>query len=56
MQEMYKNSLKIMKRLKEKPSKIEWNKIAKEKCLMSYLTVQRWENKSFEELWKEVKG
>ena len=55
MQKMYKRTLQMIKRLKKQPTKAEWNKIAKEKCLMNYVTVQCWENKSFSKIWKDLK-
>ena len=56
MKDMYKKSIKILKKLEEKPSKIEWNKLAKEKCLLSYTSLRCYNKKPFHEIWKEVKG
>jgi hypothetical protein len=56
MQEMYKKSIRMMKRLKEQPTKAEWNKIAKEKCLLSYTSLRCYRKQPFHQIWKEVKG
>ncbi|MBP3256080.1 MAG: hypothetical protein J6M60_06325 [Clostridia bacterium] len=55
MEKMYKRSLQMMKELEEMPTKVEWNKIAKEKCLMSYVSISCRKRKSFPTVWKELK-
>ena len=55
MKEMYKESLQMIKDLQRIPSEKEWNSIAKEKCLMSYTTLQYLENKEFHRLCKRVR-
>lgn len=55
MKEMYKKSLQMIKDLQRIPSEREWNSIAKEKCLMSYITLQYIENKRFRKLCKKVR-
>ena len=56
MLKMYEKSLQMIKKLDKMPSQSEWNRIAKEKCLMSYISLQYYENKSFIDIWKRVKG
>ncbi len=55
MKEMYQKSLQMIKELQRIPSEKEWNSIAKEKCLMSYITLQYLENKKFYRLCKKVR-
>ena len=40
MKEMYQESLQMIKDLQRILSKREWNSIAKEKCLLSYTTLE----------------
>lgn len=55
MKEMYQKSLQMIKELQRISSEKEWNSIAKEKCLMSYITLQYLENKKFYRLCKKVR-
>ncbi len=55
MKEMYQKSLQMIKELQRIPTEKEWNSIAKEKCLMSYLTLEYIENKRFYKLCKKVR-
>lgn len=55
MEKMYQESLQMIKNLQRIPDEREWNSIAKEKCLMSYITLQYIENKKFEKLCKKVR-
>ena len=55
MKEMYQKSLQMIKELQRIPSEKEWNSIAQEKCLMSYITLQYLENKKFYRLCKKVR-
>lgn len=55
MKEMYQKSLQMIKSLQRIPSESEWNSIAKEKCLMSYITLQYIENKGFYSLCKKIR-
>ena len=55
MKEMYKESLQMIKDLQRIPSTDEWNSIAKEKCLMSYITLEYLENKKFKRICKKVR-
>lgn len=55
MKEMYQKSLQMIKDLQRIPTEREWNSIAKEKCLMSYITLQYIENKRFHRLCKKVR-
>lgn len=55
MKEMYQKSLQMIKDLQRIPNEREWNSIAKEKCLMSYTTLQYIENKGFRRLCKKVR-
>ena len=55
MKEMYQKSLQMIRDLQRIPTEEEWNSIAKEKCLMSYLTLQYIENKAFHRLCKKVR-
>ena len=55
MKEMYQKSLQMIKELQRIPTEEEWNSIAKEKCLMSYLTLEYIENKRFNKLCKKVR-
>ena len=55
MQEMYNKSLQKIKELEELPTKAQWNKIAKENCLLSYVSMQFCENKPFPEIWKSLR-
>ena len=55
MKEMYKESLQMIKDLQIIPSTDEWNSIAKEKCLMSYITLEYLENKKFKRICKKVR-
>mgnify|MGYP003310667967 CR=1 FL=1 len=55
MKEMYQKSIQMIKDLQRIPSEREWNSIAKEKCLMSYTTLEYWGNKGFHRLCKKVR-
>lgn len=55
MKEMYQKSLQMIKDLQRIPSEREWNSIAKEKCLLNYITLQYIENKAFKRLCKKVR-
>ena len=55
MKEMYQKSLQMIKDLQRIPSEREWNSIAKEKCLMSYTTLEYIENRGFHRLCKRVR-
>lgn len=55
MREMYEKSLQMIRDLQRIPSKNEWNSIAKEKCLMSYNTLQFIENKGFHRICRKVR-
>lgn len=55
MKDMYKESLQMIKDLQRIPSTKEWNSIAKEKCLMSYTTLEYLENKGFHRLCKKIR-
>lgn len=55
MIEMYQQSLQMIRDLQRIPSQSEWNSIAKEKCLMSYTTLQYIENKKFNRLCKKIR-
>lgn len=55
MKEMYQNSLQMIRDLQRIPSESEWNSIAKEKCLMSYITLQYIGNIKFRRLCKKVR-
>lgn len=55
MKDMYKESLQMIKDLQRIPSTKEWNSIAKEKCLMSYTTLEYVENKKFKRICKKVR-
>ena len=55
MKEMYQKSLQMIKELQRIPTEEEWNSIAKEKCLMSYITLEYIENKRFNKLCKKVR-
>ena len=55
MREMYQKSLQMIKELQRIPSEMEWNSIAKEKCLMNYITLEYIENKGFHRLCKKVR-
>lgn len=55
MKEMYEKSLQMIRNLQRIPSKKEWNSIAKEKCLMSYETLQYIESKRFNRICKKVR-
>lgn len=55
MKEMYNKSIKILQKLDEKPSKMEWNKLAKEKYLLSYTSMRCYRKKPFSQIWREVK-
>lgn len=55
MNEMYQESLQMIRNLQRIPNEREWNSIAKEKCLMSYITLQYIENKKFCKLCKKVR-
>lgn len=55
MKEMYQNSLQMIKDLQRIPSEREWNSIAKEKCLLSYISLEYIENKRFKRICKKVR-
>ncbi len=55
MKEMYQKSLQMIKDLQRIPTQEEWNSIAKEKCLMSYTTLEYIENKRFHTLCKKLR-
>lgn len=55
MKEMYQKSLQMIKDLQRIPSTREWNSIAKEKCLMSYTSLEYVENKNFKRICKRVR-
>ena len=55
MNEMYQKSLQMIKDLQRIPTESEWNSIAKEKCLMSYTSLQYVENKGFRRICKRVR-
>ena len=55
MKEMYQNSLQMIKDLQRIPSEREWNSIAKEKCLLSYISLEYIENKRFKRICKRVR-
>lgn len=55
MREMYQESLQMIKDLQRILSKREWNSIAKEKCLLSYTTLEYIENKRFNRLCKKIR-
>ena len=55
MKEMYQKSLQMIRDLQRIPSQREWNSIAKEKCLMSYTTLEYIEHKGFYRLCKKVR-
>ena len=55
MKEMYQKSIQMIKDLQRIPSAKEWTSIAKEKCLMSYTSLQYMENKTFRRLCKRVR-
>lgn len=52
---MYQKSLQMIKDLQRIPTESEWNSIAKEKCLMSYITLQYIQNKKFSKLCKKIR-
>ena len=56
MENLYNKTIQKLKELEEKPTKVEWNKIAKEKRLMSYVAIRCWAKKPFREIWREVKA
>ena len=56
MDEMYKRSLQKIKELEKIPTNKEWNIIAKEKCLLSYMSLQYIEQKSFYDICKTFRG
>ncbi len=56
MEELYKKSVQMIKRLKNIPSHSEWNKIAKEKRLLSYISLQYISNQAFHDLCKNIRG
>lgn len=56
MDEMYRKSLQMIKKLPKIPSNKEWNSIAKEKCLLSYMSLQFLEQKRFYDICKSVRG
>ena len=55
MDEMYKRSIQMIKKLKKIPSHKEWNSIAKEKCLMSHTTLQFVEKQGFHNLCASIR-
>ena len=55
MKEMYQKSLQMIKDLQRIPSPMEWNSIAKEKCLMSYTSLEYVENKKFSRIYRQMK-
>ena len=55
MKEMYQKSLQMIKDLQRIPSPMEWNSIAKEKCLMSYTSLEYVENKKFSRIYRRMK-
>lgn len=55
MKNMYKESLQMIKDLQRILTKTEWNSIAKEKCLMSYTSLEYIENKKFKKICKNVR-
>lgn len=55
MKEMYQNSLQMIKDLQRIPSEREWKSIAKEKCLLSYISLEYIENKRFKRICKKVR-
>ena len=56
MDEMYKRSLQKIKELEKIPTNKEWNIIAKENCLLSYMSLQYIEQKSFYDICKTIRG
>lgn len=55
MNKMYQDSLQMIKELQRILSKEEWNSIAKEKCLLSYTSLEYIENKRFKRICKRVR-
>lgn len=55
MLEMYRKSLQMIESLQRVPTPEEWNSIAKEKCLLSFTSLQYIENKRFSRICKEVR-
>ena len=55
MEEMYKKSLQMIKKLQRIPTEEEWNSIAKENCLLSCISLQYIENKNFNSICKKIR-
>ena len=56
MKDIYKNTIQMIKRLKEVPSQSEWNEIAKTNGLLSYASIQYLENMRFKDVFYKLKG
>ena len=55
MEKLYNKSIQMIKRLNKIPSHKEWNEIAKEKKLLSYLSLQYISNEGFYTLCKNIR-
>ena len=55
MKDMYEESLQMIKDLQRIPSEREWNSIAKEKCLLSWISLEYIANRKFYWLCRKVR-
>lgn len=55
MKELYEKSILELRKLKKLPTWREWNKIAKEKNLMSYISMRTFAGKSFNLIYRDAK-
>ena len=54
IKQKYEISIKVLRNLKEKPTKKQWNKLAIEKNLLTAESIQYLSNCSIQQIWNRI--